>query len=402
MRCAMFRGGKGILLTVAIALVLFAGAVFHAVHRGPKPRGFSGLQFAPLTPAAASRTPLLERGGAQVAAVVENSPADKAKIQAGAVVAAIDGTAITSARQASDLVRAHTAGERVSLTLYDTGEVHPQTVTLVFEAAPPLGKKFSVHPPRTLAKEFFNPPFPAANASWSKRILRGATIKPLALSGLGAGQCNAFVPYGWRVAAHAPDNSLFHVMAGESFAHAIYKSGNLNGAAPEDFVRDFLQTTFGAPVVMTPPQARPFGFVMRDFGNRKGGAGFVLYRVTDGRIALWIAAVPGGDAGWAKPLVGAVALSMRCASPDAPGPVPRDPQLPDTGISLRCIQGQCGETDFAATYLTVLRFGYVHNIKGDMFLVRPRRDYWQSGAEGPGFYHQIGGENEKLLPGRIN
>ena len=51
---------------------------------------------------------------------------------------------------------------------------------------------------------------------------------------------------------------------------------------------------------------------------------------------------------------------------------------------------------------TVLRFGYVHNMKGDMFLVRPRRDYWQSGAEGPGFYHQIGGENEKLLPGRIN
>jgi hypothetical protein len=37
-----------------------------------------------------------------------------------------------------------------------------------------------------------------------------------------------------------------------------------------------------------------------------------------------------------------------------------------------------------------------------MFLVRPRRDFWQSGAEGPGFYHQIGGENEKLLPGRIN
>jgi len=400
----MFGGGKALVLTVAIALVLFAGAVFHAVHRGPKPRGFSGLQFAPLTPAAASRTPLLERGGAQVAAVVDGSPADKAKIQPGAVIAAIDGTAVTSARQASDMVRAHRPGERVRLTLYDItqGEVRPQTVSLVFDAAPPVGKKFSVHPPRTLAKEYFYPPVAAANASWSRRILRGPTIKPLALSGLGAGQCNAFVPYGWRVAAHAPDNSLFHVMADESFAHAVYKSGNLNGAAAEDFVRDFLQVTFGSPVVMTPPQARSFGFVARDFGNRKGGAGFVLYRVIDGRIALWIAAVPGGDAGWAKPLVGAVALSMRCASPGAPAPLPRDPQLPDTAIALRCLQGECGETDFAATYLTVLRFGYVHNIKGDMFLVRPRRDYWQSGAEGPGFYHQIGGENEKLLPGRIN
>jgi hypothetical protein len=154
--------------------------------------------------------------------------------------------------------------------------------------------------------------------------------------------------------------------------------------------------------VLTPPQDRPYGFVARDFGNRKGAAGFVLYRVTDGRIALWAAAVPGGDVAWAKPLAGAVALSMRCASPDAPRPEPRDPALLATRISLRCIQGQCGESDFAATYLTVLRFGYVHNIKGDMFLVRPRRDYWQSGAEGPGFYHQIGGENEKLLPGRIN
>jgi hypothetical protein len=154
--------------------------------------------------------------------------------------------------------------------------------------------------------------------------------------------------------------------------------------------------------VLTPPQKRPFGFVRHDFGNKKGGAGFVLYRVTEGRIAIWAAAVPGGDVSWAKPLVGAVALSIRCASPGAPKPLPRDPGLLATRISLRCIQGECGETDFAATYLTVLHLGYVHNIKGDMFLVRPRRDFWQNGAEGPGFYHQIGGENERLLPGRIN
>jgi hypothetical protein len=224
----------------------------------------------------------------------------------------------------------------------------------------------------------------------------------LALSGLGAGQCNAFAPEEWRVAAHAPDNSLFHVMAGEGFAHALYKSGTLNGATAESFVRDFLQATFGAPAVMTPPQARPFGFVVRDFGNSKGGAGFVLYRVTGDRIALWAAAVPGGDANWAKPLVGAVALSMRCAAPGTPEPVSRPPGLLATRISMRCIRGQCEEGDFAGGYLTVLRLGYVHNIKGDMFLVRPRRDFWQSGAEGPGFYHQIGGENERLLPGRIN
>ncbi|MFO1247731.1 MAG: PDZ domain-containing protein [Alphaproteobacteria bacterium] len=397
-------GLKGIILSVAIGLVLFAGVVVHAIHRAPKPLGFSGLQFSPLTPAAAARTPLLERGGAEIAAVMNDSPADRAKIKEGEVVSAIDGVTIRSARQASELIRKRAAGDRITLTLYDItkGEVHPRDVSLTFDAAPPVGKKFSVRPPRTLAREVFGQPFPVAHASWSRRIYLGPTIRPLALSGLGAGQCNAFAPQLWRVAAHAPDNSLFHVMANEGFAHAIYKTAQLNGASPDAFLSDYLQTAFGAPVVMTPPEKRPFGFVVRDFGNNKGGAGFVLYRVTGNRIALWLAAVPGGDAGWAKPLVGSVALSMRCASPGAPAAVARDPSLPDTAVSLRCLDGQCGETDFAAGYLTVLRLGYVHNLKGDMFLVHPRKDFWQNGAEGPGFYHQIGGENEKLLPGRIN
>jgi hypothetical protein len=404
LQTAMFRGWKDIALASVAGAALFVGAVFYAVHRPPKPQGFSGLTFAPLTPAAAHRTPTLGLGGAQVFAVTDNSPADKAGIKPDEVVAAIDGTRITSARQAASLIRAGKAGDHVTLTVYDItqGEVKPRAVSLTFEDEPVPKKKFSVHPPRTLAKEFFYPPFPAANASWSKRILRGPTIRPQLLTGLGAGQCNGFAPSEWRVAAHAPDNSLFHVMAGEGFAHAIYKTGALGGAAPDIFIKAFLENTFGAQTVLTPPQRRPFGFQVRDFGNRKGGAGFVLYRVTGGRIALWLAAVPGGDVAWAKPLVGAVALSMRCASPDAPKEVPRDPALLATRISTRCIQGQCSETDLAATYLTVLRLGYVHNLKGETFLVRPQRDYWQNGAEGPGFYHQIGGENEKLEPGRIN
>ena len=164
----------------------------------------------------------------------------------------------------------------------------------------------------------------------------------------------------------------------------------------------YLEKTFGATATLTPPQSRPYGFVLRNFGNAKGGAGFVLYRLTGKRIALWLVAVAGGEASWAKPLAGAVALSIHCAAPGAPASLPRDKGLLAARISLRCIKGQCDETDFAATYLTTLRVGYVHNTKGDVFLVKPRRDYWQNGAEGPGFYHQIGGENEKLEPGRTN
>ena len=397
-------GFKGIAVSFAVALALFAGAVLYAIHRPSKIHGYSGLEFAPLTEAASARAPLLAKGGALVFQVADASPADKAEIKPGEVVAAIDGEPILSARQASDLVRAHRAGDRVHFTLYDVtrGEVKPQTVSLIFESQPVPKKKFSVHAPRTLAKEVFLPPVPAANASWSRRILRGPTIRPLALTGIGAGACNGFVPQDWRIAATAPDNSLFHLMAEKFFGHAIYKAAALDGASPDVFVKEFLESTFAAPTVLTPPQSRPFGFVVRDFGNAKGGAGFVLYRVTANRIALWVAAVAGGEAGWAKPLAGAVVLSMRCASPGAPALMSRDPSLLATRISTRCIQGQCGEGDFAATYLTVLRLGYVHNGKHQMFLVHPRGDFWQDGAEGPGFYHQIGGENEKLEPGRVN
>jgi hypothetical protein len=400
----MLRNWSGIWVSVCVALALFAGAVLYAVHHQHKPRGFSGLEFAPLTPAAQARTPLLVRGGALVLEVTPDSPASRVDIKPGEVLSAIDGAAVQSARQASDIIRSHGEKDRVTLTLYDItkGDIHPRDVALVFDAAPPVTKHFSVRPPRTLAKEFFPLPNMAANAAWSKRIARGPTIRPLLLTGLGAGDCNAFAPEEWRVAAHAPDNSLFHVMAKESFAHAIFKSAALNGVRPESFIIRFLHDTFGSPAVLTPQENLPFGFVWRDFGNSKGGAGFVEYRVTGNRIALWVAGVPGGDVAWAKPLVGAVALSMRCAAPGAPKLLPRDAALVDTAISTRCIDGQCAEGDFAATSMATLRFGYVHNRKGEMFLVRPRRDFWQNGAEGPGFYHQIGGENEKLEPGRIN
>ncbi len=394
----MFRGWQGICISIAAALALFACAVLYAIHAAPVPGGFSGLEFGALTPGASARTPMLKRGGALVTNAMADSPAAEAGIVPGEVVAAINGVTVLSARQASDLVRAGRAGERFTFTLYDItkGEVRPREVALTFDAAPPVGKKRYVHPPRTLAKEIPAVLTVAANAAWSKRILRGATIKPVPLLELGDGPCNGFAPERWKVAGHLSDT--LHVMAGEGFAHAIHHSAALDGADPQAFLKTYLEKTFGAPAVLTPPQARPFGFVLQDFGNRKGGAGFVLYRVTDGRIALWLAAMPGSDVAWGKPLIGAVALTLRCAAPTKL----RDPALLATGISLRCIKGACEDSDFAATYLSVLRKGYVHNIKGEMFLVNPRKDYWQSGADGPGFYHQTGGENERLYPGRIN
>ena len=247
------------------------------------------------------------------------------------------------------------------------------------------------------------PPVPAANASWSRRILRGPTIRPLALTGLGAGACNGFAPEEWRIAAHAPDNSLFHVMAEKSFQHAIYKEGALNGAVTgrfrEEFSANDLRRGNGVDAAAIAP-LRLCRARLRQ-STRAGRASCCTASPATVLRFGW----PRSQAaklGWAKPLVGAVVLSMRCASPGAPALLPRDPALLATRISTRCIQGACSEGDFAATYLTVLRLGYVHNDKNRMFLVHPHGDFWQDGPEGPGFYHQIGGENEKLEPGRIN
>jgi hypothetical protein len=400
----MFRGWTGLALVIGAAVVLFAGAVLYAVQRPSVPHGYSGLEFAPMSAAAQARTPLLPSGGALIARVYANSPAAGAGIKSGDVAARIDGKKVRSADQAARLVRAASAGKPLAMVLYGVadGFVHPRAVTITPVARPDTPREHSVRPPRTLAKPRGPAPVVAANAAWSRRIRRGPTIQPDRLYGVGWGDCNGFAPQGWHVEGHAADGSFLSVAANQGFYHAVYKAAQLDGISAPDYIRTYLSKTFGAPARLAPRQTRPHGFVQYDFGNTKGGAGFVIARVTKGRIALWIAAVPSADVGWAKGQAGSVALSLTCNSAHAPAPRPRTPDLAATHISLACIRGKCSETDFAATYLSVLHKGYVHNAKGEMFLVNPRRDLWQNGAEGPGFYHQQGGRNEKLEPGRLN
>jgi len=375
-----------------------AGVAYH-VWPAPKPRGFSGLQFAAMTKAAAARAPLLTSRGALIANVIEDSPADQAGVQAGEVVGAVDGHPLNSAREASDLIAAKHPGDHVVLTLFDetSGDIHPRQVSVGFVAAPPVTRKLSVKPPRILAKEFFPPPGMAANAAWSKRILRGPTIKPIALVGLGQGQCNALAPDLWEVRGHAPDDSMFHVAAKSGFMHALYESTALNGADPRQVILASLKRNFGAATA-APSQPQPFGVTLFHYGLSRGAAGFVLYRVHGGRVMAWIVAVPAADIAWAEPLTGAVALSIRC-----PGAaLPRPPKLSATNISASCIEGRCSDADYAGAYMSRLRLGFVHDADGLNYLINPKRDFWQDGAEGPGYYHQLGGTNEKLEPGRTN
>jgi PDZ domain len=393
-------------LGVLVVVALGAFGVAWMIARPPAPKGYSGLEFTQVTGAAASRAPLLTTRGALVLAVADDSPAFRAGIRAGAVVAAIDGTSIASARQASAMVRSHKSGDRILLTVFDEarGAIHPRRVALVFDAAPPPSKTvFSVEPPRTLAREGFNPPSMAANAFWSRRLAHGVSVRPRAMPQLNAGVCSGVAPEKWQLRESGA--SMIHLVSGEGGAHAIYKLVRLDPAQqrdPRGYVSGLVHAIFRSPVASTPVEARSFGVSSFNFGNQNGVAGFALWRLNGDVLSVWIAGVPAGDITWAIPVTGSALLSLRCESSLAPRARPRDPALAATSLSSRCLAGRCEDSDFAATYLDKFRLGYVHAHDGEVFLVNPRRDFWLSGQEGPGFYRQLGGENEKLEPGRTN
>jgi hypothetical protein len=398
----MMRLWLGVLVVVGMGAL----GVALLIARPPDPEGYCGLQFTQVTEAAASRAPLLATRGALVLDVADDSPAGRAGIRPGVVVAKIDGEDIRSARQASEIVRRHRAGDRVILTLFDEprGRVRPKDVPLVFDAAPPANEKiYSIDPPRTLAKEKFAPPVMAANAAWSRRLTHGVSVRARALPQLTAGICTGVAPEKWQVRDSSKD--MIHVVSDSGSAHAIYKLVRLNADQKHDplgYVSGLLREIFRSPVAITPVETRPFGINSISFGNKTGATGFALWRLSGDILSVWIAGVPASDIAWAIPVTGSVLLSLRCQSDLAPASRPRDLSMAATSVSSRCLDNRCEDSDFAAIYLDKFRLGYVHARNGEVFLVNPRRDLWVNGQEGPGFYRQLGGQNEKLEPGRTN
>ena len=393
-------------LGVLVVVALGALGVALLIARPPDPQGYSGLEFARVTEAAASRAPLLTTRGALVLDVADNSPAARAGIRPGAVVARIDGEDIRSAEQASRIIRRHRAGDRVVLFLFDEarGGVHPKEVPLVFDASPPPNEKiFSVDPPPTLAKEKLTPPIMAANAAWSRRLAHGVSVRLRAMPRLTAGVCSGVAPEKWQLRDSGPN--MIHVVSESGSAHAIYKLTRLDANQQRDplgYISGLLHEIFRSPVAVTPVEARPFGVKSISFGNQNGATGFALWRLNGDILSVWIAGVPAADASWAIPVTASALLSLRCQSDLAPAPRPRDPSMVATSVSSRCLEGRCEDSDFVATYLDKFRLGYVHAHDSEVFLINPRRDLWANGQEGPGFYRQLGGLNEKLEPGRTN
>ena len=71
--------------------------------------------------------------GIYITAVGENTAAEKAGLAKGDIITAFDGTAVTSTTQLKVLLKQHSAGDEVSLTVYHSQTQKTSTVTLVLD-----------------------------------------------------------------------------------------------------------------------------------------------------------------------------------------------------------------------------------------------------------------------------
>jgi putative serine protease PepD len=68
--------------------------------------------------------------GARVGTVIAGSPADKAGVEAGDVVTAVDGKAVSGADQLTEVLGSRAPGDKVTLALSRNGASRTVTVTL--------------------------------------------------------------------------------------------------------------------------------------------------------------------------------------------------------------------------------------------------------------------------------
>jgi|SRR5579871_1351086 len=410
------RGERGSKLLVIALLFLFSVvtakiiAMWSAAEHRAYP-GFSGLEFAPLTRAAEARAPYLGKGGALIASVIPKSPAAVAHLKAGDIVTAIDGRRVDSAPGAVDLLRHKKAGERVTIAYFDLVRGDGKTRTAIFSIAgsPPANTTvLTVEPPRMLAREWDFRPAMAAGASWSTGIARGP-VEPLPLELYGRGRCSGLAPHAWRISDAAGDGTAFALLSDalrmrSAFAITIAYMRSQVLAAVETAIAKLARIK----PQMSPPITTDDGDQVVDFGSLSGYAGFAIYHVrpTFARgliISIWMAVVPASAMSELTPIAGAVALSIRCNSRLAdPQHRPYDNSIAPTSVSVRCLRNDCDEADFAGAYNAQMHTGYVHNEHAENFLINTRKDIWATGPAGPGTYHQVSGQLEKLEYGRTN
>ena len=377
------------------ALVLFIGVGLYTLLRAQNAQAYLGAQFSPLTNVAKARTPFLT-DGALILNIIPDGPVAKAGIKPYAIVVAINDEKVGDARAAAEIITHMRAGQNAVLTLYNTpdGDPKPHKVSVTLTDAPPLTAPRTVRPFRPLAKPYFPPTPMVANAAWSQKVAGWVTPSPMIV--LQGGTCSALTPKGWKLGETKADGFLVtspggNVKAGYFKAHGI----KLDSALENIFT-----SVFGQPPKLTLPRPLKNDFFRVDFGTANGFGGYILYRQQGQAVSFWLIGTPGADVAPLLPLVTSVALSIRCGAPAVDAAFV-DPAHHMTAVSEKCLKGVCDEGDLAGLNILDFRMGYVHSAEGENFLINPRV-IWQTGPYGPGIYRQMGGDVEKMEPGRTN
>ncbi len=100
------------------------------VRKGKVVRGWLGVSIQPVTPELAKQFGIKEDRGALVGDVVEGSPAEKAGIQRGDVITAIDGKDINDPAALRNMVAGIPPGTKVSLTVLRSGKEQKMEVLI--------------------------------------------------------------------------------------------------------------------------------------------------------------------------------------------------------------------------------------------------------------------------------
>jgi len=103
---------------------------FELKARGRVERGWLGVEVQPVTPEIGDSLGMKEASGALVAGVQASSPAARAELASGDVIAEVDGTAIKDARDLARLIGAVKPGHTVKLSVYRNGKTRTVAIKL--------------------------------------------------------------------------------------------------------------------------------------------------------------------------------------------------------------------------------------------------------------------------------
>jgi len=101
-------------------------------------RGFLGVGLTELTPELRAHFGVPEDAGVMVASVEDGSPADKAGVKVGDIIAALDGKDVKSSWDIRAQVRELKEGEQVPFTVYRDGKAQNLSASIAMRERPEL------------------------------------------------------------------------------------------------------------------------------------------------------------------------------------------------------------------------------------------------------------------------